>query len=38
LNEVWTGKAENYAQKMDIKEWEKHRAFYKNLCAYGVYF
>ena len=25
LNLVWTGKAENYVQKMDIKEWEEHR-------------
>ncbi len=34
---IWSGKAENYAQKMDIKEWEGQRAFYRNLCAYGVY-
>ena len=34
---IWSGKAENYAQKMNIKEWEGHRAFYRNLCAYGVY-
>ena len=34
---IWSGKAENYAQKMDIKEWEGQRAFYSNLCAYGVY-
>ena len=34
---IWSGKAENYAQKMDIKEWEGQRAFYTNLCAYGVY-
>lgn len=33
---VWSGKAENYAEKMDIKEWEGQRAFYRNLCAYGV--
>ncbi len=37
FGEIWSGKADNYAQKMDIKEWEKHRAFYRNLCAYGVY-
>ena len=34
---IWSGKAENYSQKMDIKEWEGQRAFYRNLCAYGVY-
>ena len=34
---IWSGKAENYVQKMDIKEWEGQRAFYRNLCAYGVY-
>ena len=38
LNDIWTGKAENYAQKMNIENWEKHRAFYSNLCAYGVLF
>ena len=27
----------DYHQKMDIKEWEGQRAFYRNLCAYGVY-
>jgi hypothetical protein len=35
---IWSGKAENYHQKMDIGVWEKHRAFYRNLCAYGLYF
>ena len=34
---IWSGKAENYSQKMNIKEWEGQRAFYRNLCAYGVY-
>ncbi len=34
---IWSGKAENYSQKMNIKEWEGQRAFYSNLCAYGVY-
>ena len=34
---IWSGKAENYCQKMETKVWEKHRAFYKNLCAYGKY-
>ena len=34
---VWSGKAENYAQKMNIKEWEGQREFYRNLCAYGVF-
>ena len=38
LNLVWTGKAENFAQKMDIKEWEEHRAAYGMLCLYGKYF
>jgi len=33
---IWTGKAENYAQKMDSEEWDKKRAFYTNLCAYGT--
>ncbi|MBT6711613.1 MAG: hypothetical protein HOB22_07855 [Candidatus Marinimicrobia bacterium] len=32
---VWCGKAENYVQKMNSKEWEEQRAFYRNLCAYG---
>ena len=32
---IWTGKAENYHQKMDSTEWEEKRAFYTNLCAYG---
>ena len=32
---VWCGKAENYVQKMNSKEWEGQRAFYRNLCAYG---
>jgi len=32
---IWTGKAENYAQKMDSTEWDEKRAFYTNLCAYG---
>jgi len=34
---VWSGKAENYHEKMDIKEWEGQRAFYRNLCAYGEF-
>ena len=34
---VWSGKAENYVQKMNMEEWEYQRAFYRNLCAYGVY-
>ena len=34
---IWSGKTENYSQKMDIEVWEKHRAFYKNLCVYGKY-
>ena len=38
LNLVWTGKAENFSQKMDLKEWEKHRAAYGMLCIYGKYF
>lgn len=33
---IWTGKAENYAQKMDSEEWDEKRAFYTNLCAYGT--
>ena len=33
---IWSGKAENYAQKMDINIWEKHRKFYKNLCLYSM--
>ena len=37
FGDIWSGKAENYAQKMNIKEWEGQRAFYRNLCAYGVY-
>ena len=32
---IWTGKADNYAQKMDSTEWDEKRAFYTNLCAYG---
>ena len=35
---IWSGKAEDYHQKMDIEVWEKHRNFYRNLCAYGLYF
>ena len=38
LNLVWTGKAENYVEKMDIKKWEEHRAAYAMLCLYGKYF
>tara|TARA_B100001093_G_scaffold189238_1_gene181810 strand:- start:904 stop:2475 length:1572 start_codon:yes stop_codon:yes gene_type:complete len=33
---IWSGKAENYAKKMDISIWEKHRKFYKNLCLYSM--
>ena len=35
---IWSGKAENYWEKMDKDVWEKHRNFYRNLCAYGLYF
>jgi len=35
---IWSGKAEDYHLKMDIEVWEKHRNFYRNLCAYGLYF
>tara|TARA_A100001388_G_C28587386_1_gene411815 strand:- start:141 stop:722 length:582 start_codon:yes stop_codon:yes gene_type:complete len=35
---IWSGKVENYAKKMDIKEFEKNRNFYRNLCVYGKYF
>ena len=35
--EIWSGKAENYAQKMKIEEFEKNREFYRKLCVYGVY-
>ena len=38
LNLVWTGKAENWVNKMDKDEWEKHRAAYGMLCLYGKYF
>ena len=38
LYEIWTSKVENWETKMDSEVWEKHRAFYRNLCAYGVYF
>ena len=33
---IWTGKAENCFEKMDMDKWEFHRNFYKNLCVYGV--
>ena len=35
---IWTGKAENFPEKMNIREWENKRAFYKQLCAYSCYF
>ena len=35
---IWSGKAENYSQRMDIIEWESKRQFYRNLCAYGKFF
>jgi len=38
LNLIWTGKAENWVNKMDNDEWEKHRAAYGMLCLYGEYF
>ena len=38
FGDIWSGKAEDYTQKMDTDVWEKHRNFYRNLCAYGVYF
>ena len=38
LNLVWTGKAEDWANKMDKDEWEKYRAAYGMLCLYGKYF
>ena len=38
LNLIWTGKAENWENKMDKDEWEKHRAAYGMLCLYGKYF
>ena len=38
FRDIWSGKAEDYTQKMDTDVWEKHRNFYRNLCAYGVYF
>lgn len=34
---IWSGKAENYALKMDMEVWEKHREFYRQLCKYGAY-
>ena len=34
---IWSGKAENYVQKMDSAIWERNRSFYRSLCAYGVY-
>ena len=36
FKDIWSGKAENYAQKMDIEIWEKHRKFYANLCMYSI--
>ncbi len=42
LNAIWTGKAENWAQKMTddkiIIKWEEYRAAYGMLCVYGKYF
>lgn len=38
LYEIWSGKVENWETKMDSEVWEKHREFYRNLCAYGVFF
>jgi hypothetical protein len=35
---IWGGKVENYHEKMDSKVWEARRAFYRNLCIYGMYF
>jgi len=35
---IWTGKAENFPEKMNIREWENKRAFYRQLCAYSCYF
>ena len=32
---IWSGKAKDFATKMNITEWEEKRAFYVNLCAYG---
>jgi len=34
---IWTGKDMTYFEKMDMDVWEGHRAFYRNLCAYGVF-
>ena len=35
---IWTGKAENYSDRMNMKEWEENRIFYKKLCGYSRYF
>lgn len=37
LNMVWTGKAENWVNKMDKDEWEKHRAAYGMLCLHSSF-
>jgi len=34
---IWTAKDLKYFEKMDMKVWVEKRAFYKNLCAYGVF-
>ena len=34
---IWSGKVENYHEKMDSKVWEGRRAFYRNLCAYSMF-
>jgi len=32
---IWNGTAENYSQRMNIEEWEKHREFYRKICSYA---
>ena len=32
---IWSGTGENYSQRMDIEEWEKHRRFYRKICSYA---
>ena len=42
LNDIWTGKVENWAQKMidneNIIKWNEYKATYDTLCIYGKYF
>ncbi len=37
FQDIWTGKADDYSNKMNIDEWEKHFNLYIGLCKYSEF-